>query len=486
MSEIAQDVQNAYCRIVSNLLDERESIHVITQEAGSRLREEFPERSSRQLRRDTQNFRSDGTVDPSTIQAHTQPSQEFPYYPSDKENVYYMPHRRAMITVDHETVDEILHRYCDLDHTIEEITLSDTMQNVGLSEDDVRYIRDVHEKTHGSDPFTDEQKERMSVEELAETSWGRIEAQYNREMERKKLREYEKAWKWKQKFEANHVQVWEEYFKEQSVPNRVERIEPKQYNNSDLCLVMGLADTHFGSPAWTLEEARERILTNHARVIHRADESAFGPPSEHVLALCGDIFHTDSDDGRISKGLQIETGAHPQQAVESGMRVLSEVVQRDRERADHTRVVGVPGNHDRMLTTPLMVALQMQYEDVEDVTVEYSWEQPRDYMQWGSTLVGLTHGSEERIKNLPEIMASEAKEFWGDTNFRIFLFGDNHHPEVDGSSAAGVWLWRLPAQMPVDQHAKRGGYVGAVRGMNGFLFDKRDGLIDFIPVLNFD
>jgi hypothetical protein len=71
----------------------------------------------------------------------------------------------------------------------------------------------------------------------------------------------------------------------------------------------------------------------------------------------------------------------------------------------------VPGNHDYERNFYLGDSLEGWFYNNPNVTVDNS-ANPRKYYKYGQVLIGYTHGNEEKVTDLPLIMAHERSTDW--------------------------------------------------------------------------
>lgn len=98
----------------------------------------------------------------------------------------------------------------------------------------------------------------------------------------------------------------------------------------------------------------------------------------------------------------------------------------------------------------------------------------------GGNLIGYTHGNEEKIADLPGIMATERPQDWGETVCREWHIGHRHRAKqtvttpVEGKQ--GVRVREINSLSGDDAWHTMRGYVGEPKGAEGFVWRFRGGV----------
>ena len=129
-----------------------------------------------------------------------------------------------------------------------------------------------------------------------------------------------------------------------------------------------------------------------------------------------------------------------------------------------------------------MMYLSAVYENANDVSVIVS-PKTRQYLTYGDTLLGFTHGDAVRGNKLPSLMASEAREHWGSHRWHIWFHGHLHHQSL--IETEGCTVVQLPSLAGHDRYHYRHGYTQSPAGLAAHIIDYEEGLVGslFSPVL---
>jgi hypothetical protein len=268
----------------------------------------------------------------------------------------------------------------------------------------------------------------------------------------------------------------------QRSPRPVKKARPPK---TGVALEFGPYDAHFGLKAWgdetrgpnyDLDIATEQWAGALDKMLGRV---AYWDLERVYFVIGNDLAHYDSRSGTTYAGTQQDADTRYHKLVGHLNAMLRDNIERMAAHVAPVSVVVVPGNHDTMTAFHIGMALESYFHNNKNVTVD-NGPSPRKYVHWGKNLICLTHGDAKggaaKFKGLANIMAQEQREVWGQTVHREIHAGHLHH-EIS-SDHYGVIVRRLLAMTPLCDWASRQGYGGSVRGVEGFLWHKEEGLVD--------
>lgn len=251
---------------------------------------------------------------------------------------------------------------------------------------------------------------------------------------------------------------------------------------AEICLY----DAHFGMYAWGEETgqdhdiaiARRRYESAAADLLTRLESSH--APERIVLPVGSDFLHIDNPEGLTPKsGHRLDTDGRMQKVYESAFASVCTVVDLCRQLAP-TEVLWVPGNHDPQTSYYLCHALAQRYGGNARVSVDHG-PRVRKRIRHGVCLIGLTHGDEEPLRDLPTIMAAEWPEDWAATHHREMHIGHRHKKKethtVTTDSFGPVRVRMIPPLCSTDYWHYRKGYVGGIRAAEAYLWHVSDGYL---------
>lgn len=235
-----------------------------------------------------------------------------------------------------------------------------------------------------------------------------------------------------------------------------------------------IADPHLAKYAWGEEtggadydlDIASRLVDNAARdLMDWGDERK--PAVRYLLGL-GDLLHYDNPQGHTTSGTPQDRDTRMAKMLKRASEVLVGLVLRSAETSS-TKVVLVPGNHDRATTYAMQLILANRFHNDPRVTVDLD-PKARKYIEWGACLLGLTHGDTAR-KRLLHLMQVEQKEAWGRSKVREWHHG-HLHSEASTITDGGITIRQHLSLSPPDSWHSLEGYVGAPRGMDTYLYHK--------------
>lgn len=248
-------------------------------------------------------------------------------------------------------------------------------------------------------------------------------------------------------------------------------------------------DLHMGKYTWDEETVANydvdiaEDLFNQALdyLLNRAMRVTDGK-IDRVLCLFGnDVSHIDDKSGQTTAGTRMDVDTR-------FIRVYRRICAIHRRAVDILRQVApvdikiVPGNHDELTSFHLGEILTTRYEDTPHVTID-NGPKSRKYYDYGVNLFGFTHGDEEKVSELPLVMAREEPERWGRCPSREWHIGHKHIVEnhtwhaQDLFSDKGVRVRRLASLTAHDHWHTRHAYMDR-RACEAFVFHKTAGFTD--------
>lgn len=242
-------------------------------------------------------------------------------------------------------------------------------------------------------------------------------------------------------------------------------------------------DLHVGKLAWGEETGNADYDIRIAEQVFTAaiDEliARTRPlnPELSVLVVGNDLLQTDNLQGTTTSGTYVDTDTRYIKSFRRARKINSWAIRRLAE-SSPVHVVIVPGNHDRLTAFHLGEVLEAEFKDDPNVVVDNA-PTLRKYLRWGSSLLGWTHGSDEKAADLPLIMATERPLDWAESIHREWHVGHLHKAKetryTAGDSFNGVRVRILPSLCAPDAWHVQRGYVGERRAAECYLWQKDTG-----------
>lgn len=248
----------------------------------------------------------------------------------------------------------------------------------------------------------------------------------------------------------------------------------------DKVAVLSLADVHFGRVASDYETGNVYNMDiaeqNMLKVANEFVNSLKGNNISEIHLLFGNDYLNSSFTGKTTSQSHTQDNNTTFNTIfKRGAEAIIKVID-ILNTAAPIKVILVNGNHCRAEEFQMALLLEAYYRTVDAVTVDAN-PYPRKYDRIGNTLLGYTHGSDEKGR-IDGLMQVEAAEDWGATKNHYWLLGHLHHLDVALKENFGVTTMVLPALTQMDKWTVTSGYTMAKAGSVAFIFDKENGMED--------
>jgi len=267
---------------------------------------------------------------------------------------------------------------------------------------------------------------------------------------------------------------------------KVEKIQYKaKVDKAPSLLELNIFDLHLGKIAWSEETGHEYNLDIASDIFHKCieefvEETQSKNIERIVFPIGNDFFNSDKAHpfNSTTKGTPQEEDARWQKTFRLGRQLIVDAINKLTQIAP-VDVIMVPGNHDYERNFYLGDSLEGWFYNNPNVTVDNS-ANPRKYYKYGQVLIGYTHGNEEKVTDLPLIMAHERSTDWALATFKEFHLGHEHRKkEIKFKSTEeyqGVIIRYFNSLSATDSWHHKRGYIGAKRTAEALIWDKEKGL----------
>jgi hypothetical protein len=250
-------------------------------------------------------------------------------------------------------------------------------------------------------------------------------------------------------------------------------------------LEINIFDLHFGKVAWH-EEVGENYNIDIATqrfndcIDYFINTYKSFNIEQILFPISNDFFNSDRSHpfNSTTNGTPQEEDTRWQNTFRKGRELLIQNIQKLSEIAP-VIVKVIPGNHDYERSFYLGDSLQGWFHNNENITID-NGASPRKYFTYGKCLIGLTHGNNEKVTDLPMIMAQENPIEWAKTIYREFHLGHLHHKKETKFNATnelqGVMVRYMSSLSGTDSWHHKKGYIGARKSAEALLWDSEKGL----------
>jgi len=401
--------------------------------------------------------------------------EDYTYNPLTHTYLTYIPGLPKPLVTSEDTHKAIIRAYSNFSGS--PATINEISRTFGWPRDWViKYLR-IHGMTHDREPFSTEEIQDRPDEDLIEDALQQRRAVVHKKIEKAKWADIQKdALRWIH-FQDSVLRSLQESLNDKfdlQVPVLDVRRPRKPF-----ALVVTPADLHYGklgvNGGFDRSKARDLLFRTTQELVTWV--TLYGTPEKIILSSLGDWFHVDNDDNTTTAGTKQDVDVTFSQILVEGCELMGTYIQMLRQVAP-VLVVNVPGNHDYHATTTLGLFLSALYRKEPDVQVQSPID--RQYVVYGQTLMGFTHGKDEKLVSLGPIMASENRQAWGNTQYRVWFLGHTHHETV--VDLHGVQVISLPSLTGNDRWHHQMGYVGHRRALAGFVVDRDRGVINSLSI----
>lgn len=351
---------------------------------------------------------------------------------------------------------------------IEEIPLQEVQQ----------FIKD-QKLTHKSLPVTDESLlDSERINKSLEIRSYKLKAKISL-MENEKIKSDATKWQnWKQNIGNALFKLLEE-----SIPEyTVDKVSLQE--TSPFCAVLSIQDFHLGRFASKLEVGKNtNIETQERQIIECTQDliskvTKFGAPKELFLTIGGDFSNSDNSKLTTTNGTpQDSLPSHTLIQVKAAM-IIIKIIDMWRQVCDVIHLVPTGGNHDRDFSISQFLFASAWFKDCPDVITFFDNEDQtiagRQYRTFGQNLIAFAHGDGSRIKNMPVIIANEARELWGQTKHTTVVTG-HHHYRIS-QDLFGIQHIQVPSLALDDRWSYSKGFQNE-KGLTVVLLDEESGYI---------
>lgn len=198
------------------------------------------------------------------------------------------------------------------------------------------------------------------------------------------------------------------------------------------------------------------------------------------------LFPLGQDYGHIDNTLYTTTAGTPQEVNGSYGEIIANQVSIAVKAVEYLAqsypvdVIMVPGNHDRYSNSWLGHVVEQRFYDHPNVTVDNS-NNFRKYYQWGNLLLLSTHGNEEGLNTIGNVISTEARKFWGNTEYCEVLTGHIHTRKdtfIMTTEVNGIMVRSFPSLSGPDTWHNLKAFTKNGQGGMGLVYSNKWGVED--------
>lgn len=259
-------------------------------------------------------------------------------------------------------------------------------------------------------------------------------------------------------------------------------------------LEISIFDLHIGKLAWGGETgenydvkiACKRFMDAITTLVERS--SGFNV-NRILFPIGNDFFNSDNMQNTTTRGTPQDEDLRWQKTFKLGTRLLVDGINYLKTLGLPIDILIVPGNHDFERSYYMGSFLEAWFNDDKQININ-NGASPRKYYRFGNTLLGFTHGNEEKEGSLPMLMANdyESKPLWSETIYHEWHLGHIHRKRnvkysvtLDRDTVLnedlGVVIRYLSSLTGTEEWHHKKGFIGSIKAADGFIWNKENGLI---------
>lgn len=253
---------------------------------------------------------------------------------------------------------------------------------------------------------------------------------------------------------------------------------------SPKAMVFSLYDAHYAKLCWARETGQSYDLDIASCVYANAVEDLVADTNgmffdRIYFPIGNDFFNANAWSSVTAHGTEVESvDDRFKKVFRAGVYDIAKAVHRLLEIAAEVEIIWCPGNHDLETSWYLCEVIDAMFRDVDGFTYDRDDVKQRKYRAWENCFFGFTHGDKPKKKasvSLPMLMALEAQNAWGLSQYREIFLGHFHHVAqsdiLTADEYGGVRVRIVPALSGVDLWHYENGFVGSVRAAQACMYD---------------
>lgn len=261
-----------------------------------------------------------------------------------------------------------------------------------------------------------------------------------------------------------------EFFENLEIPkSKFVYNNPNVKNNNEKTLEIPLPDLHFGVDSFdddgSIHKEFDAVFKSVMNEI--IIKAAVKKPEKIILVPMGDIFHFDGPKRQTTAGTQMQSKFDYAYLFDHVSNLFISIIN-ELSKIAVVEILYVGGNHDKAMGFFLIKALEYYYHMTDTVIVDSS-PITRKWRTIYTALIGWVHGDMPKI-NATSWLHKEAKADYGNTKYAEIHAAHIHHQTL--LEKDGVILRHLPTIIEPDAWHYEKGYIGNVRTLMTFLWNK--------------
>lgn len=266
------------------------------------------------------------------------------------------------------------------------------------------------------------------------------------------------------------------------------KIHPKDCRlNKNKLLEIPAIELHLGKMAWrgdTGQDYDKNIATS--RFYHILEEVCNIQENEKcdraLITIGSDFFNSDTVNATTTKGTPQTNDLRWKKMFLLGLKLYTEFIETLRNKFNTIDVRLCSGNHDKMSSFYLYLALQQYFRNDSKIIFSDNYKDYQCY-QFGKCAIFFGHG-DSNLKRIIQSIPAEFYKEWGSSVYRELHLG-HLHSEIVVDDSSGMITRRIGSPTGTDQWHYEERFIGATQKHQIFVWDANKGLKS-IEYINFE
>ena len=283
------------------------------------------------------------------------------------------------------------------------------------------------------------------------------------------------------------IETAKQLFKEQIQPLQLKKYDRIEILDKNKLMEIPAIELHLGKMAWggdTGQDYDKDIAVD--RFYDILKETVQIQEQENcdtaLVTIGNDFFNSDTVNATTTKGTPQTNDLRWKKMFLIGLKLYTEFIETLRSRFNNIDVRLCMGNHDKMSSFYLYIALQQYFRNDDKIKFNDNYKDYQCY-QFGKCAIFFGHG-EGNLKKIIQSIPAEFYKEWGSSTYRELHLG-HLHKEVVVDDESGMITRRIGSPTGTDQWHYEERYIGATQKHQIFIWDKQRGLKS-IEYINFE
>ena len=283
------------------------------------------------------------------------------------------------------------------------------------------------------------------------------------------------------------IETAKQLFKEQIQPLQLKKYDRIEILDKNKLMEIPAIELHLGKMAWggdTGQDYDKDIAVD--RFYDILKETVQIQEQENcdtaLVTIGNDFFNSDTVNATTTKGTPQTNDVRWKKMFLIGLKLYTEFIETVRSRFNNIDVRLCMGNHDKMSSFYLYIALQQYFRNDDKIKFNDNYKDYQCY-QFGKCAIFFGHG-EGNLKKIIQSIPAEFYKEWGSSTYRELHLG-HLHKEVVVDDESGMITRRIGSPTGTDQWHYEERYIGATQKHQIFIWDKQRGLKS-IEYINFE